>query len=195
MIGQNTSWNWLAGEETGRAGTPQMQWANMPESWGVFVLVAIIAAFVFCVFWLYKRELSTCPMPVKWLLASLRLAVLLLLVAMLLKPSMFYQQVNEIKPNINLVRDSSLSFARGDKYQDDQWTQKLAKELGFESSDITSGNVTRAQLLNKALADKDWVQSVREKGSLQIIDFFRWNGANRSHPCNRQIRCRRKRTE
>ena len=114
--------NWLIVEsrlllaDVSDRGTPTMQWLNLPESWGAFLLIAIIGLLFFAVFWLYRREGSTCPPPIKIVLACLRAAVMLMLVAMLLRPSMFYQQVNEIKPNIDLVRDSSLSFARGDQY-------------------------------------------------------------------------------
>ena len=171
LLGQETTWSWLAGEEPGRAGTPQMQWANLPESWGVFVLIAIIGFIVFAVFWLYRREQKTCPMPVKLLLAGLRLTVLLMLVAMLLRPSMFYQQVNEIKPNIDLVRDASMSFARGDKYRDQERAQQLASALKIESDSIADGTTTRSNMLNRALDDPDWVKEVRQKGTIKVIDF------------------------
>ena len=161
----------FAGDETGRAGTPQMQWANLPESWGVFVLIAIIALVVFAVIWLYRKEQTVCPMPVKLLLAGLRTTVMLMLVLMLLKPSMFYQQINEIKPNIDLVRDSSLSFARGDKYRDPKQAQQLAASLKLDAEKVSLGEVPRSEMLNKALADPEWLQAVRDKGSLQVIDF------------------------
>ncbi len=171
MIAQTTAWNWLAGDEPGRAGSPQMQWANLPESWGVFVLILIIGLIVTGVFWLYRREQKTCPTPVKLFLAGLRLSVLLLLIAMLLKPSMFYEQVNEIKPNIALIRDSSLSFGRGDKYRDDQHVQKLAAALQLDAAKIADGTVTRNTMLNKALGDPDWVQEVRQKGTIHVVNF------------------------
>ena len=152
-------------------GTPTMQWLNLPESWGAFLLIAIIGLIIFAVFWLYRREGSTCPQPIKIVLACLRLAVLLMLVAMLLRPAMFYQQVNEIKPNIDLVRDSSLSFARGDQYRDSEHVEQLAKSTGLNNGEIGDGVVTRAELLNKAIADPQWLEQVRQKGSLQVIDF------------------------
>lgn len=159
------------GDEPGRTGTPQMQWSNLPESWGVFVLIAVVAAIVFAVFWLYRRELNTCPMPVKILLGCIRLSVLLLLVAMLLRPSMFYQQVNELKPSVDLVRDASLSFARGDRYQDDDHVKQLALATGLDAEKIANGEVSRSALLNKAIANREWIDAVREKGTVQVIDF------------------------
>ncbi len=36
------TWNWLLGDDPARSGTPRMQWANLPESWGVFVLLAAL---------------------------------------------------------------------------------------------------------------------------------------------------------
>ncbi len=171
LLGQNETWNWLMGDDPGRAGTPQMQWANLPESWGVFLLIAIVGLIAFGVFWLYRRELDICPMPVKLTLAGLRLTVLLLLVAMLLQPSMFYQQVNEIKPNIDLVRDASMSFARGDRYRDESLVAELAKSTGLDSGEIGQGEVPRSTLLNRAIADPKWLRAVREKGTVQVVDF------------------------
>ena len=55
----------------------------MPESWGVFVLLFTVMAIVFGVFWMYRREIDTCPMPIKLFMAGLRLATLLFLVALL----------------------------------------------------------------------------------------------------------------
>ena len=161
----------MDGDQAERSGTPTMQWANLPESWGVFVLLAIVGLICFCVFWLYRREQHTCPMPIKWLLASLRLVVLLLLVGMLLKPSMFYQQINEIKPNIDLLRDASMSFGRGDRYRDQAFVGQLAGSLNINADQIADGTVLRSMMLNKALDNPQWVSAVRDKGSIQVVDF------------------------
>ncbi len=164
--------NWILGDDPTRAGTPRMQWTNFPESWGVFVLIAILAAIAFGVFWLYRREINICPMPVKLLLASLRLAVLLCLVALFLKPSIFYQQVNEVKPTIAILRDSSLSFARGDKYRSPEMPAELAKATGLPAAAIESGELDRARLLNTAInKDQQLLGKLRDKGSLRIVNF------------------------
>ena len=162
----------IVGRDPEQTGDLKLQWANFPESWGVFVLIAIVAAVIFGVFWLYRREINTCPPAIKLVLAGLRLAVLLLLIAMFLKPSIFYQQVSELKPNIAFLRDNSLSLARGDKYRDEKQTEALAKLTGLPVAEIADGSTKRSQLINEAFTKHpDWVTAMREKGSIRVTDF------------------------
>lgn len=143
----------------------------MPESWGVFVLLLVLFLIVFGVFWMYRREIDTCPMPIKLLMAGLRLATLLFFIALLLRPSIFYQQVTEIKPTIDLLLDGSLSFARGDRYRDEKRAGRLAAASGLDAVAIAEGTVPRSDLVNRVLADKQLIQSIRDKGTLQVINF------------------------
>ncbi len=162
----------IVGRDSQQAGDLKLQWANFPESWGVFVLIAIVAAVVFGVFWLYRREINTCPPKVKLLLASLRLAVLLMLIALFLKPSIFYQQVSALKPNIVFLRDNSLSIARGDKYRDADQVRRLAQLTGLSQTEIADGTTERVELINQAIAkDPAWLQSIRQKGAIRVTDF------------------------
>ena len=171
LIAKNALLNWVVGHDPERAGDPRLEWTNMPESWGVFVLLFTVMAIVFGVFWMYRREIDTCPMPVKLFMAGLRLATLLFLVALLLRPSVFYQQVTEIKPTIDLLLDGSLSFARGDVYRDEKQVGRLATASGLDVIAIAEGSVKRADLVNRVLADKQLIQSIRDKGTVQVINF------------------------
>ncbi len=166
-------WNWLIGEQATRDGVPQLQWANMPESWGVFVLIAIILAIAAVVFWLYTREIDTCPRPLKIVLAFLRFSVLLLLILMFLKPSIVFKQVHTIKPNIALLRDASISFARNDSYADDTYAEQLAGATGVSPDQVKNGQFSRAELLQRALTrnNNQVVDQLRNKGSVRVIDF------------------------
>lgn len=160
------------GSDPEAVGTPRLQWANFPESWGVFVFLAALIAICSGVFWLYRREINTCPMPVKLVMAGIRLTVLLILLTMFLKPSVFYQQVNEIKPTIAFLRDSSLSFSRGDKYRSPDRARQLAETSGLDAADIESGNVQRSQLFNQTFRkNADLIEKLRDKGTLRVIDF------------------------
>ncbi len=176
IIAKNRVLEWIIGDDPTKAGTPQLQWTNLPESWGVFVLLAAVAAVVFGVFWLYRREISTCPMPLKLLLGGLRLCTLLLLIAMFLKPSVFYQQVNEIKPTIALLRDSSMSFERGDRYRNKDQVDQLSAVSGLPAAAIGSGETKRSALLNGVFKHKpELLKVMREKGSIRVIDFAEGN--------------------
>ncbi len=169
----NSIWSWFLGEHATREGTPQLQWANMPESWGVFVLIAAVLAIAALVFWLYTREIDTCPRPVKLCLGCLRFAVLLILVLMFLKPSIVFKQIHTIKPNIALLRDASLSFARNDEYGNRTTAEAIAAATGLSPDQVTGGQFSRAELLHRALTkpDSDLLQQLRRKGSLRVVDF------------------------
>lgn len=172
LVAQNKLLEWIVGNDPEQAGTPRLQWANLPESWGVFVLIALIAAICFGVFWMYRREINTCSMPVKLTMASLRLIVLLLLVVMFLKPSVFYQQINEIKPTIAFLRDGSLSFDRGDRYRSQDEVNQLAKVTGLEAGEIESGQIKRSTLLNTAFRkNPELLEKLRDKGAIRVINF------------------------
>jgi len=172
LIAQSEWLKWIVGTNPDQAGTPKLQWLNLPESWGVFVLIAIVAALVFGVFWLYRNELSTCPKPIKKLMAGLRLTVLLLLLAMYLKPSIFYQQVNEIKPTITVLRDRSMSFARADKYPDQAIASGIAAVTGLEAQQVADGSVARVDLVNRAFENQpELLEQLRQKASVKVIDF------------------------
>lgn len=172
FIAQQSLLQRIVGRDPQQAGTLKLQWANFPESWGVFVLIAVVAAVAFGVFWLYRREIDTCPPTVKWILAGLRLTVLLMLIALFLKPSLFYQQVSELKPNIIFLRDNSLSLARGDKYRDEKQSARLAELTGLPKEQIADGTTGRAELINVAI-DKhpDWIEAMRDKGAIRVTDF------------------------
>ena len=167
-----TWWDWLIGSDPDAKGSPVLKWANFPESWGVFVLIFVVLAIGFGVFWLYRREMDTCPKPIKLTLAALRLAVLLFLVALYLKPSVFFQQVNEIKRNVSWLRDGSLSVAKSDIYRDSKTIEQLAAATGLEQDVIRSGAQTRAALLNSAVAkSRDAIDVIRSKGGIEVLDF------------------------
>ena len=172
VVAQQTLLESIVGNEQQHAGELKLQWTNFPESWGVFVLIAAVAAIVMAVLWMYRREIDTCPRGIKLLMAGMRLAVLFLLIAMFLKPSIFYQQVSEIKPSITVLRDSSMSLARGDKYRDADQAKRLAELSGLSANEISSGVSTRVALLSSAMErHPELVQQIREKGSVRVVNF------------------------
>ena len=174
----NEIWNWLLDGQAQYEGTPELQWGNLPESWGVFVLIAIVMGIAGFVFWLYSREIDTCPRPLRMFLACLRFSVLLLLVLIALKPSMVFKQVQILKSDIILLRDASLSFAQKDQYPTSAGRPQLAAATGVAEAQLADGTWTRAELLHKAFSenslsgnDESRYQELEKKGNLKIVDF------------------------
>lgn len=173
LIAENSGFlQWLVGERPDRTGTPALQWANLPESWGVFVLIAIVGLLCYGVFWLYKREIKTCPMPVKMAMAGIRLFVLLLLVVLFLKPSLYFQKVDEVRPPIEFLRDASLSLARGDLYRNNEQVKMLSSLTGMDAESIDAGSISRTELLNQAFIKHPGIlEQMRLKGPIHVVDF------------------------
>ena len=72
VVARQTLLESIVGDEQAHAGELKLQWTNFPESWGVFVLIAAVAAIVMAVLWMYRREIDTCPRGIKMLMAGMR---------------------------------------------------------------------------------------------------------------------------
>lgn len=173
LIAQSGLWNWLTEMPSDQPGELKWQWAGLPESWGVFLWIAAVLGIAAAVFGLYRRESGTAPAWVRTMLAAVRFLVLLGLIILLLRPSIYFQQVTIVKPNIALLRDASQSMARGDRYGDDETANRLAALTGLPAAEIKSGKVPRAELLNRALLQNEaaLLQQLREKGAINTGDF------------------------
>lgn len=173
LLGQSSFWDRWLQPDVQQAGEMRWQWANLPESWGVFVWILAVAALATLVYGLYRREATTCPRWLRMVLATLRFAVLLLLVVLLLKPSVYFQQVSVIKPTISVLRDSSLSLGRNDRYTEPALIAALSQVTGLSAEQIKSGERNRSELMQMALNKDDGrlLRSIREKGTIQVSDF------------------------
>src|SRR5687767_13855876 len=96
---QQTLLEWLGYDfaRSAAGGKPELYWTNFPASWGVFVLIAAVAALIWAVYSIYRREIETCPAWVKMTLATLRTGVVLLLVCIFLGPALVYLQQRTIQ--------------------------------------------------------------------------------------------------
>jgi hypothetical protein len=173
LIAESSWLKWIVGNDPEVAGEPVLEWANLPESWFAIVFIAILLAAAFIVMWLYLREIDTCPRPIKILLGCLRFSVILLLILLLLKPIVFYQQIDETKPVITMLRDASNSFAKGDEYQDEDLARRLAEASGLPYEKVATGEAFRNEIFDKAIAKDQQaiVQAMRDKGSIRVVDF------------------------
>lgn len=151
----------------------RIEWLNLPESWGVFVFLFVVVALFTAIVWMYITENTSCPGPVKILLALLRCTVVALLIIAYLKPSLTYVEQRTRKPNLVLLRDVSQSMSIVDKYEDDELAQRVADAVSEDVSAIRREQLTRAQILERALqADNGNVlNQLRQKASIRVMHF------------------------
>jgi uncharacterized membrane protein len=151
----------------------ELLWTNLPASWGVFVLMAIVAAVLYAVYSLYRRELESCPLWAKAMLASLRAGVVLLLALIFLGPALVYLQHRTIQPTIVLARDASQSMNTADRYDDEVAAKIVAAALHKTESELQAARPTRASIVNDLLADSGGklLAALSERGKLALFNF------------------------
>lgn len=173
LIAQTGIWNWLTESQHRGEGDLRWTWAGLPESWAVFVWLLMGGLAVFGIVWLYRRESGSCSAGMRMLLAGLRTATVLSLILLLLKPSVFYQQVSIVRPTVAVLRDSSVSMLRGDRYADSAQSRKLAELSGLPESGIADGTVSREQLVDRLVgtANEKLLTAIRQKANVSVQDF------------------------
>lgn len=173
MIFANAFLRWVVNSRPDDDRQPEFSWMNLPESWGVFVLVGIVAAIGFFVFWTYVKELKTAPLGLRITLGVLRFTVLFLLVLVFLKPSISFRKERVRKPNIVLAVDVSGSMAIKDEYRDPTVVKQLSEKFGISEEDLSEGKVSRIRLVQEALNlnEQDFLTQLRDKGSIRVNEF------------------------
>lgn len=155
--------------------TRDLLWTNAPQSWGVFVLIAAVLAAALGIFYLYRREIASCPRPVRLVLAGLRTLVLVLLVVVALGPALVYSTRHRVDPVVVVALDDSASMKLADKYLDDEAIKPVSDATGIPPSQYRSQAKlpTRLELVQQLL-DKNDHQAVRDlasKGKLRVVHF------------------------
>ena len=169
-------WLRFLGVPTGRVpqgASAQFSFAHFPQSWGVFLLIGGVLAGIALVFYLYRREIATCPPMVRGVLAVLRMLVLLLLVLVALGPVLAYTTRHQVDPFVVLAIDVSKSMAAKDKYLDDDAVKPIAAALGKSPEAVRGQQPTRAELVQQLLTQSDnkIVRDLADKGRLRVVHF------------------------
>src|SRR5688500_1263762 len=133
------------------SGRPVLELTNEPTSGGVFVLIAVVAAVLWGVFWLYRREIDVCPLWVKMLLAGLRTGVVLLPGIIFVGPALVYLQQRTTPPTLIVPRDASQSRNTPDAYDDPAAAKAAAGILGKSPEQLKTDKPSRAAIVNRLL--------------------------------------------
>ena len=147
--------------------------ANLPESWRVFVFLAVIVLIGWVVYKVYKKESDSCPKGIKRLLFFLRLSVCLVLGVIFLEPSVTYTQSRSLRPIIKILRDSSQSMNINDGYATDESAKSVSSVLKKSIDEVRSIKPSRVEIINTAINanESDFVIKLRDKGRIKVLDF------------------------
>ena len=151
---QQTLLTWLGYDFSDSAGgRPELIWTNRPDSWGVFVLIAVVAGMLYAVFSIYRRELDTCPRWVKILLACLRAGVVLLLACIFLGPALVYLQNRTIQPTIVVAsRCVAVDEHARCLYRPGRGQDRGRHAWARPSMQSAAGKPSRTQIVNEVLS-------------------------------------------
>lgn len=167
-----TNWvDWLIGVDraTIEGADWTIEWRNLPPTW-VTVLLIVPAIFLFAAI-LYRRENKTASSKARWLLAYLRMALILLLFFALAEPVLHLEWQNVKESYVVCLLDDSKSMTLVDKMNDAESRKKLAKvtEVARPDEEVLSADqerelakLRRVDLLNRALANRMF--DPKEKG-------------------------------
>ena len=149
------------------------RFANLPESWGVFVLIAAVFLVAWFVLRVYRHENSSCPLWAKHLLAVFRLTVGAVLLFIFLEPSISYTKSRTLRPVIALLRDTSQSMNTADRYIDEDAAGSAASVLGISVDELRLKKPSRVEVANRMFANDEGLllKNLREKGRVRVLDF------------------------
>ncbi len=151
----------------------ELEWTYMPKGLGVFALIAIVGAIFYAVFYVYRREIETCPTWTKRLLATLRASVFAALAIIFLGPSLIPVESKTIHPLIILLRDASHSMNTTDRWADAATAEPTAKAMGMTPAELAAAKLPRTKIVDRVLDDpkNGLLQSLRSIGRVRVIDF------------------------
>lgn len=152
---------------------PVLTGAELVESWRVFLFAGAVLALVYGIFWLYRREISTCPRVMRLILAGIRAAVLLALAGVLLGPALAVSLRQQIQPYVLVMLDESASMSIQDRYVEDAAVRPVAAAMGRSPEAIRSEQPRRAAIVNYLLTrqDNQFIRQLAEKGHVVMMSF------------------------
>ncbi len=168
-----TWWGRLFGirpEEIPEDARLEFIFTNAPQSWGVFVLLAIVSGLVYTCLRMYRSEAGQTSLRIRNFLMALRIAVLLLVALVFLGPAITFTRQLRIEPHIYLLRDASGSMAIVDRFQEEADAKRAARVSGQSVSQVRSIGPRRSDLVDRVI-NPEMVQELQKKGKLRVYDF------------------------
>ena len=152
----NSVLQWLLGSRAGQVESGGQWRVGFLSEYSNYIhlgLLILAGAMIWLVVRSYRREGST-PRKVKMFLAALRIAVILLILAILLRPAIILRYTRTLYSAVVLLVDDSKSMSFADRYAEDPNTQRqLAELLEPNAADLSA--LSRRELMTAILARED----------------------------------------
>lgn len=146
-----------------------LRWLRLPPPWlSALVILPLVIGFVW---FFYRRERPSGGSGWKWLLGAIRVAVLVVALAMLAQP-VCHRTSDETRDSTLLVlADDSLSMDFADRFSDREVAAKLAEIFHMTVDSLEQ--TTRYDLVRRLLDDPQLalVDKLRLKGKVRVATF------------------------
>ncbi len=143
---------------------------NVPEGWLGLAGLAVVVALGWAVVWMYRHEgRRGASRRVRTIMAGLRVAVLLLLVAVLLEPVRVRLLRRWVDSYTIVLVDDSSSMDLADRYADPDLAQRVQRVMGTE----TTGAIPRREIARRLLTDHDrrFLAKLAERNRVKLYTF------------------------
>lgn len=142
----------------------RIEWLGAPDAWVIALIV--IPALLLGVWWVYRGERGGLTSGARTALGAIRLAVLLLLVAILCRPTLTEERVQRENSWVLVLVDDSYSMGISDRYADPAVRQQLESVLGAPYTEETN----RLDLVRAVLGERSsFVEDLRAKANVRIV--------------------------
>ncbi len=166
----------ISGFDTSRipdGAETRFAWGNPQVSWMALLYLALVAGLAYGVFYLYRRELDTCPRWARLTLATIRVGILLLLALVFLNPTVAWVKKTEFEPYVVLLIDGSQSFGKVDSYLDETSIAPVLAATGRTAESIRAKPPTRLEIAAD-IFNKDngaILRQLASRGNLKVMTF------------------------
>ena len=143
------------------------------ESWRIFAYIGVVVALIYGVFFVYRREMDTCPRRWQFFLGVVRALVIVLLAVVLLGPAIKVSEKKTRQAVILVLVDESVSMLTQDRYLEDDAANRVATLLGKNVDTIRAQRPDRVAVMTQIL-NRDGGKLIRDltrKGHVKFVYF------------------------
>ncbi|MCA9022500.1 MAG: hypothetical protein KDA74_20265, partial [Planctomycetaceae bacterium] len=139
------------------------QWVGLPGGDWRLLLILGILVLIGGGWWLYKRDAQQVPFVRRCLLYSIRISIVLLVIAMLLEPILVLSKEEKIPSHLLVLMDNSLSMSLKDAWKDEDKANKVSRNLGMSADTAELRQMNRMQLAQK-LVNESFLKKLSADG-------------------------------